>query len=57
MGCHINTGIMRVRKWLLGVQDSSYNGNVSLQDVKALTCFTWLFEALQVGQVIVETED
>lgn len=46
---------MRLGKWLLGVQDSSYNGNVSLQDVKALTCFTWLFEALQVGQVIVET--
>ena len=48
---------MRVRKWLLGAQDSSYNGNVSLQDVKALTCFTWLFETLQAGQVIVETED
>ena len=53
----MNTGIMMLGKWLLGVQDSSYNGNVSLQDVKALTCFTWLFEALQVGQVIVETED
>jgi len=48
---------MRLGKWLLGVQDSSYNGNVPLQDVKALTGFTSLSEALQVGQVIVETED